>query len=201
MMCGGSRDDHLVMHMRPFSDDAQNLGGHSQICVVSCHGLEMPADMMDTGDYGKMTGKRSCSEEPLSGKRACTGHCVGVDACIPDATGDPRNPRTGKFKFSSSLIIYEQRNALCYDFFNFLFHSIRVESGEYASNKQRILVWWPTTGPVSATNFWHECSTFGSESRRPCMADGMSTWAECNRLANVSNPFCPLAQHQSRPLL
>ena len=48
MMCGGSRDDHVVMHMRPFSDDAQNLGGHSQICVVSCHGLEMPADMMDT---------------------------------------------------------------------------------------------------------------------------------------------------------
>jgi len=96
MMCGGSRDDHLVMHMRSFSDVAQNSGGLSQICVVSCHGLEMPADRMETG---QLTGKRSCSEEPLSEKRARTGHYVGVNACVEEATGDPRNPRTGKFCF------------------------------------------------------------------------------------------------------
>ena len=96
-MCGGSRDDHLVMHMRPFADAAQNLGGLSQICVVSCHGLEMPPDMMDTGQTACLTGKRSCSEEPLSEKRARTGHCVGVHACIEEAAGDPRNPRIGKF--------------------------------------------------------------------------------------------------------
>lgn len=94
-MCGGSRHDHLVMHMRPFSDAAQNLGGLSQICVVSCHGLEMPPDMMDTGQTACLTGKRSCSEEPLSEKRARTGHCVGVHACIEEAAGDPRNPRIG----------------------------------------------------------------------------------------------------------
>ena len=110
MMCGGSRDDHLVTHMRPFSDAAQNPFAFSDaaqnLCVVSCH-MDMPADMMDTGE-GQKIGKRSCSEEPLSGKRARTGHCVGVDAFSRDATGDPRNPRTGKFKFRRSLIIYSK---------------------------------------------------------------------------------------------
>ena len=104
MMCGGSRDDHILMHMRPFSDAAQNLGG----------GLsQISADMMDTGrmDCGQMAGKRSCGEELLSGKRARNGHCVGVDACIEGTTGDPRNPRIGKFKFRQCA---KQLNAYCY---------------------------------------------------------------------------------------
>jgi hypothetical protein len=146
MMCGGSRDDHLVTHMRPFSDAAQNPFAFSDaaqnLCVVSCHGLDMPADMMDTGDCGKMIGKRSCSEEPLSGKRACTGHCVGVDAFSRDATGDPRNPRTGKFKFSHSLIIYAQKNQMRYVMYSFTFYFI--QSG-----------WSQANAPQTNNGYWY----------------------------------------------